>query len=80
LPHFAWFRLRSPAARKSSNSSGNAQLRILNAFSEAPALDVPTVASKPGRAALPFQGLTQYTSIDTGTPMFTVGSPARRRP
>jgi len=57
---------------KSSNSSGNAQLRILNAFSEAPALDV-TVASKPVVSGLPFQGLTQYTSIDTGTPMFTVG-------
>jgi hypothetical protein len=57
---------------KSGSSSGNAQVRILNAFSEAPALDV-TVASKSIASALPFQGLTQYTSIDSGTPMFTVG-------
>ena len=57
---------------KSSSTSGNAQLRILNVFSEAPAINV-TVASKPVASGLPFQGLTQYTSIDTGTPMVTVG-------
>jgi hypothetical protein len=53
-------------------SSGDAQLRIFNAFSEAPALNV-TVASKATATALPFQGLAQYTAISSGTPIFTVG-------
>ena len=56
----------------SNNGSGSAQLRILNAFSEATALNV-TVASTQIASALPFQGLTQYASITSGTPTFTVG-------
>jgi hypothetical protein len=58
-------------SNSNSNGSGNAQLRILNAFSEAPAINV-TVASNTVASGLPFQGLTQYTGIDTGTPMVTV--------
>jgi Domain of unknown function (DUF4397) len=57
---------------KGGSSNGNAQLRILNAFSEAPALNV-TVASTSVASGLPFQGLTQYTGISSGTPTFTVG-------
>jgi hypothetical protein len=57
---------------KGGSSNGNAQLRILNAFSEAPALNV-SVASTPVVSGLPFQGLTQYTSVSSGTPLITVG-------
>src|ERR1700681_374602 len=57
---------------KSGSSNGNAQLRILNAFSEATALNV-SVASTPVVSGLPFQGLTQYTSVTSGTPLITVG-------
>jgi len=56
----------------SGSNNGNAQLRILNAFSEAPALNV-SVASTPVVSGLPFQGLTQYTSVSSGTPLITVG-------
>ncbi len=59
-------------SKSGSGTSGDAQLRILNAFSEAPALNV-TVASKATATALPFQGLAQYTAISSGTPTFTVG-------
>jgi hypothetical protein len=55
-----------------SGSNGNAQMRILNAFSEAAALDV-SVASTSVATGLPFQGLTQYTSVGSGTPLITVG-------
>jgi Domain of unknown function (DUF4397) len=57
---------------KSGSNNGNAQLRILNAFSEAAALDV-SVASTPAVTGLPFQGLTQYISVSSGTPLITVG-------
>ncbi len=57
---------------KGGSSNGNAQLRILNAFSEAPALNV-SVASTPVVSGLLFQGLTQYTSVSSGTPLITVG-------
>jgi hypothetical protein len=55
---------------KTGRSSSTAQLRILNAFSEAAALDVGVAATSVA-TGLPFQGLTQYTSISSGTPMFT---------
>ena len=61
---------------KSGSGNGNAQLRILNAFSEAAALNV-TVASTPVVSGLPFQGLTQYTSITSGTPIVYRGSHGR---
>jgi hypothetical protein len=57
---------------KSGNNNGNAQLRILNAFSEATALNV-SVASIAIATGLPFQGLTQYISATSGTPLITVG-------
>jgi hypothetical protein len=47
-------------------------MRILNAFSEAAALNV-SVASTPAVTGLPFQGLTQYISVSSGTPLVTVG-------
>ena len=56
---------------KGSNNS-NAQMRILNAFSEAAALNV-TVESTAVSTGLPFQGLTQYLSVASGTPTITVG-------
>lgn len=56
---------------KSGSSSTNAQMRVLNAFAEAPSLNV-TVDAKPVTAGLTFPGLTQYTGIDGGTPTFTV--------
>ena len=59
-------------SKSGGGNSGDAQLRILNAFSEAAALNV-TVASTATATALPFQGLTQYTTISSGTPAFTVG-------
>jgi hypothetical protein len=72
LAAFCIVSLTLTGCSKSGSSSGSAQLRILNAFSEAPALNV-TVASNPVASGLPFQGLTQYMNIDSGTPMFTVG-------
>ena len=57
---------------KGGSNNGNAQLRIVNAFSEAAALNV-SVASTSVATGLPFQGLTQYTSISSGTPLITVG-------
>jgi hypothetical protein len=57
---------------KGGSGNGNAQMRILNAFSEAPALNV-SVASTSVASGLSFQGLTQYTGISSGTPTFTVG-------
>jgi hypothetical protein len=57
---------------KSGSGNGTAQIRILNAFSEAAALDV-TIDTTKVAAGLPFQGLTQYSNIDSGTPTFVVG-------
>lgn len=57
---------------KSGNGSGSAQLRILNAFSQAAAIDVTVQTSKVA-TSLPFQSMTQYANIDSGTPTFTVG-------
>ncbi|TMG82408.1 MAG: DUF4397 domain-containing protein [Betaproteobacteria bacterium] len=56
---------------KSGSSNTNAQMRILNAFAEAPSLNV-TVNAKPVATALTFPGLTQYAGIDGGTPTFIV--------
>jgi uncharacterized lipoprotein YmbA len=47
---------------KGGNNGSNAQLRVVNALSEAPALNV-TVASTAAASALPFQGLTTYVSV-----------------
>ena len=56
---------------KSGNSNTSAQMRILNAFAEAPALNV-TVNAKAVATGLTFPGLTQYVGIDGGTPPFVV--------
>ncbi len=57
---------------KGGSSSGNAQLRILNAFSQAAAIDV-TVGTTKVASGLPFQGMTLYSEIGSGTPTITVG-------
>ena len=55
----------------SSSSQGNAQLRVVNGFSQASALDV-TVDAKPVVSGLPFQSNSQYAGIETGTQTFIV--------
>jgi len=60
LALFVFVSLLAGCSKSNSNGGGNAQLRILNAFSEAPAINV-TVASNTVASGLPFQGLTQYT-------------------
>ncbi len=58
---------------KGNNSDqGNAQMRVVNAFSQANALDV-TVNAKPVVSGLPFQSSTQYTSTDSGSQIVMVG-------
>jgi Domain of unknown function (DUF4397) len=56
---------------KGGGGGSNAQLRVLNAFSEAPAVNV-SVASTAAATGLPFQALTQYTSVPSGIQTFTV--------
>jgi uncharacterized protein DUF4397 len=54
-----------------SSDSGDAKMRIVNAFPEAAAIDV-TVAGTSIAKSLPFQGLTPYNSISGGSQTFTV--------
>ncbi|MEP6941534.1 MAG: DUF4397 domain-containing protein [Betaproteobacteria bacterium] len=54
-----------------SSSSGNGQIRVVNAFFEAPSLNV-VVAGTTLASALPFQGLTQYAGVNNGTQTSTV--------
>jgi hypothetical protein len=56
---------------KGGSNSGNGNIRVVNAFFEAPALNV-VVGNTTLATALPFQGLTQYASVDSGTQTFTV--------
>src|SRR5258707_15745403 len=57
---------------KGGNSSGgSSQIRVVNAFFEAPALTV-VAAGTTLAPALPFQGLTPYASVSNGTQTFTV--------
>ncbi len=57
---------------KSGNSNGgDSQIRVVNAFFEAPAMNV-VAAGTTLAAALPFQGLTQYAGVSNGTQTFTV--------
>jgi hypothetical protein len=56
----------------SSSNQGNAQLRVVNAFSQANALDV-TENAKPVVSGLPFQSIAPYASVDSGTQIVTVG-------
>lgn len=50
----------------SSSNQGNALLRVVNAFSQANALDV-TEDAKPVVSGLPYQANSQYVSVDTGS-------------
>lgn len=59
-------------SKSGNKDQGNAQMRVVNAFSQAAALDV-TVNSKPVVSGLPFQAEAPYTGIDTGTQTVTVG-------
>ena len=58
-------------SKNSNNDQGNAQLRVVNAFSQANALDL-SVDAKPVVTGLPFQGNTQYANVDTGSQIFIV--------
>ena len=53
-------------SKNSSNNQSNAQMRVVNAFSQANALDV-TVNAKPVVSGLPFQSNSQYTDVDSGS-------------
>jgi hypothetical protein len=57
--------------KSGSGGGGNAQIRVFNAFLEASALNV-TVAGTVLSTSLPFQGLTQYQSVNNGSQTFTV--------
>lgn len=57
--------------KSSSSNQGNAQLRVVNAFSQANALDL-SVNAKPVVSGLPFQGNSQYAGVDTGSQIFIV--------
>ncbi len=54
-----------------NNNGGDAQIRVVNAFFEAPSLDY-VVAGTTLAAALPFQGLRPYQGVSNGTQTFTV--------
>ena len=58
--------------KNGSNNQGDAQMRVVNAFSQAAALDV-TVNSKMVVSGLAFQAEAPYHSVDSGTQKFTVG-------
>ena len=57
--------------KSSSSNQGNAQLRVVNAFSQANALDL-SVNAKPVVGGLAFQANSQYAGIDTGSQIFIV--------
>ncbi|HEX3633851.1 MAG TPA: DUF4397 domain-containing protein [Casimicrobiaceae bacterium] len=57
---------------KNNNNSSNAQMRVVNAFSQANALDV-SVNSKPVVSGLPFQSMSQYADVDSGSQITIVG-------
>lgn len=58
-------------SKGSSSDQGNAQLRVVNAFSQANALDL-SVNAKPVVSGLPFEATTQYANVDTGSQIFIV--------
>jgi hypothetical protein len=51
---------------KNSSNSSNAQMRVINAFSQAAALDV-SVNAKPVVSGLAFQSNSQYADVDSGS-------------
>ena len=52
-------------SKSNNNNQGNAQMRVVNAFSQANALDV-SVNAKPVVSSLSFQANSQYTDVDSG--------------
>jgi len=56
---------------KNSSNNSNAQMRVVNAFSQANALDV-SVNAKPTVSGLQFQSSSQYTDVDSGNQMVVV--------
>jgi hypothetical protein len=52
-------------SKSNNNNQGNAQMRVVNAFSQANALDV-SVNAKPVASSLSFQANSQYTDVDSG--------------
>lgn len=58
-------------SKSNKSDHGNAQLRVVNAFSQANALDL-SVDAKPVVTGLPFEGTTQYANIDSGSQIFIV--------
>jgi hypothetical protein len=56
---------------KSSNNSGSAQIRFMNALVDGGAINV-TVGSNSPVSGLAFEGLTTYQSVDSGTQEFKV--------
>jgi Domain of unknown function (DUF4397) len=72
LVSFCFAALALSGCGKNNNSSGgNGQIRVVNAFFEAPSLDF-VVAGTVLATALPFQGLKPYQSVNNGTQTFTV--------
>ena len=61
----------SGCSKNNNSSGGNGQIRVVNAFFEAPSLDF-VVAGTNLATALPFQGLKPYQSVNNGTQTFTV--------
>ncbi len=61
----------SGCSKSNNSSSGDAQIRVVNAFFEAPSLDF-VVGGTRLATALPFQGLRPYQSVSNGTQTFTV--------
>jgi hypothetical protein len=51
---------------KNNSNNSNAQMRVVNAFSQANALDV-SVNAKPVVSGLPFQSSSQYADVDSGS-------------
>lgn len=54
------------ACGKNNSNNSNAQMRVVNAFSQANALDV-SVNAKPVVSSLPFQSTSQYIDVDSGS-------------
>src|SRR5947208_1634684 len=61
----------SGCSKSNNSSSGDAQIRVVNAFFEAPSLDY-VAAGTTLAAALPFQSLRPYQGVSNGTQTFTV--------
>jgi hypothetical protein len=59
-------------SKSGSSSQSNAQMRVINAFSQAAALDV-SVNAKPVVSGLAFQSNSQYADVDSGTQTVIVG-------